>query len=496
MPWPTRRGPNRDKPTVSLKKYDHYIAGAWAAPAANRYFATVNPSTGEPFAEIAEGSAEDIDRAVAAARDAWNGWSKVEPRDRGRILHRISTRILEGLDELARLETLDTGIPLRDSELVGRDVAARNFEFYGGLSDKLGGETVPVPGNNVDFTLREPLGVVAAIIPWNSPLYEGSRCIAPALAAGNAVVVKPAEQAMLTVLRLAEIATEAGLPDGVLNVVTGFGPDAGTALAGHPDINGVSFTGSIETGTTVMKLAADHVVPIGLQLGGKSANIVFSDANLDAALMWALYAIFTCSGQICVAGSRLVLHESVHDQFLERLVEATRQLRVGPGLENPDLGPLISEGQLDRVTSYIDIGKQEGASLAVGGSRLTEGNLARGYFVAPTIFSGVKHEMRISQEEIFGPVLSVLSFSDADEALHIANGTQYGLAAGVWTSDLKTAHYMARNLEAGSVYVNRYFPAGLEAPAGAYKRSGFGSVDGAETLRRFTRIKNVVIGLD
>ena len=481
---------------MSLTKYDHYIAGAARAPATNRYFDTLDPSTGEPLAEVAEGSADDVDRAVRAARDARNVWGKVERRDRGRILHRISGRILEELEELARLETLDTGFPLRDSEFVGREVAARHFEYYGGLPDKLGGETVPVPGNNVDFTLREPLGVVAAIIPWNGPLYAASRCIAPALAAGNTVVVKPAEEAMLTVLRLAEIATEAGLPDGVLNVVTGFGPAAGAALAGHPDIDGVSFTGSIETGTTVMKLAADHVVPVGLELGGKSANIVFSDANLDAALMWTLPAIFSCSGQICVAGSRLVLHEDVHDPFLERLVEATRKLRIGPGLENPDLGPLVSVGQLDRVTDYIEAGRQEGASLETGGRRVTEGSLAEGYFVEPTIFSGVKHEMRISQEEIFGPVLSVLSFSDAEEALQIANGTQYGLAAGVWTSDLKTAHYMARSLEAGSVYVNRYFPAGLEAPSGAYKRSGFGSVDGAETLRRFTRVKNVVIGLD
>ncbi len=481
---------------MALKKYDHYIDGAWAAPAANRYFASVDPSTGEPFAEIAEGDAEDVNRAVGAAQLALKGWRQVEPSERGRTLHRISARIIKELDELAHLETVDTGFPLRDSEMVARDVAARHFEYYGGLADKLGGETVPVPGNNMDYTLREPLGVVAAIIPWNSPLYEGSRCIAPALAAGNTIVMKPAEQAMVSMLRLAEIAAEEGLPDGVLNVVNGFGHEAGAALAGHPDINGVSFTGSFETGRAVMKLAADHVVPVGLELGGKSANIVFADANLDVALMWAMYAIFTCSGQICVAGSRLVLHESIHDQFLERLVEATRQLRVGPGLDNPDLGPLISEEQLARVTSYIDIGKQEGASVAVGGRRVTEGDLSKGYFVAPTIFSGVKNEMRISQEEIFGPVLSVLTFSDTDEALQIANGTQYGLAAGVWTGDLRTAHYMARNLEAGSVYVNRYFPAGLEAPAGAYKRSGFGSVDGVETLRQFTRIKNVVISLD
>ena len=481
---------------MALKKYDHYIDGAWAAPAANRYFASVDPSTGEPFAEIAQGDAEDVNRAVGAAQLALKGWRQVEPSERGRTLHRISARIIKESDELARLETVDTGFPLRDSEMVTRDVAARHFEYYGGLADKLGGETVPVPGNNMDYTLREPLGVVAAIIPWNSPLYEGSRCVAPALAAGNTIVMKPAEQAMVSMLRLAEIAAEEGLPDGVLNVVNGFGHEAGAALAGHPDINGVSFTGSIETGTAVMKLAADHVVPVGLELGGKSANIVFADANLDVALMWAMYAIFTCSGQICVAGSRLVLHESIHDQFLERLVEATRQLRVGPGLDNPDLGPLISEEQLERVTSYIDIGKQEGASVAVGGRRVTEGDLSKGYFVAPTIFSGVKNEMRISQEEIFGPVLSVLTFSDTDEALQIANGTQYGLAAGVWTGDLRTAHYMARNLEAGSVYVNRYFPAGLEAPAGAYKRSGFGSVDGVETLRQFTRIKNVVISLD
>ncbi len=249
-------------------------------------------------------------------------------------------------------------------------------------------------------------------------------------------------------------------------------------------------------GTQVMKLAADHVVPVGLELGGKSANIVFADANIDVATMWAIYAIFTASGQVCVAGSRLVLHRQVHDQVLEKLIGATKKLRVGPGIDNPDLGPVISEEQMNRVLSYIEAGKVEGAKVATGGTRLIEGSLGKGYFIAPTIFDDVKNEMRISQEEIFGPVLSVLTFDDTDEALAIANGTQYGLAAAVWTRDLKTAHYMARNLEAGSVYVNRYFPAGLEAPAGAFKRSGFGSVDGAEAMRQFTRIKNVVISLD
>jgi aldehyde dehydrogenase (NAD+) len=481
---------------VSIKRYGHFINGSQVAPARGEYFGTLDPSNGEVFAEVARGNAEDVDRAVRAARRALNDWRRADASERGRILHRISQRVLKDLDELARLETLDTGFPLRDSLLVTRTVAARHFEFYGGLSDKLCGETVPVSGNNFDYTLREPLGVVAAIIPWNSPLYEGCRCIAPALAAGNTVVLKPAEQAMVTMLRLAEMAMEEGLPPGVLNIVTGFGPEAGAALAGHHDINCVSFTGSIEAGTQVMKLAADHVVPVGLELGGKSANIVFADADVDVAAMWAIYAIFTASGQVCVAGSRLVLHRQLHDRVLEKLIGATKNMRVGPGIDNPDLGPVISEEQINRVLSYIEAGKAEGATVATGGRRLIEGSLGKGYFIAPTIFDDVKNEMRISQEEIFGPVLSVLTFDDTDEALAIANGTQYGLAAAVWTRDLKTAHYMARNLEAGSVYINRYFPAGLEAPAGAFKRSGFGSVDGAEAMRQFTRIKNVVISLD
>jgi aldehyde dehydrogenase (NAD+) len=295
---------------------------------------------------------------------------------------------------------------------------------------------------------------------------------------------------------LAQILKEEGLPDGVLNIVTGYGPEAGAALAGHPDINGLSFTGSIDTGISVTKQAAEHVVPVHLELGGKSANIVFVDANIDMAVMWSMIAIFTASGQICTAGSRLLLDRRVHDEFVDKLVEGTGRLRVGPALESPDLGPVISSGQLERILNYIEIGKRGGARLAIGGSRITEGTLKDGYYIAPTIFDDVKSDMRISQEEIFGPVLSVLTFEDPDEALAIANGTQYGLAAGVWTRDLKTAHFMAKNLEAGNVYINRYFPAGLEAPGGTYKRSGIGSVDGVETMRHYTRLKNVVLNLD
>jgi acyl-CoA reductase-like NAD-dependent aldehyde dehydrogenase len=327
-------------------------------------------------------------------------------------------------------------------------------------------------------------------------LWTGSRSIAPALAAGNTVVLKPAEEAMLSMLRLAEIMTEAGLPAGVVNVVTGYGPEAGAALAGHPQINGLTFTGSIESGRQVLKLAADHVVPVNLELGGKSANIVFPDAHLDSAVLWALIAIFAGAGQICVAGSRLLLHRRVHDEFLEKLVGQTKRLRVGPALENPDLGPLISQAQLERVLNYVEIGKAEGAVATVGGHRLTEGPLAAGYFVAPTIFDGVKHEMRLAQEEIFGPVLSVITFEDADEAIHIANGTPYGLAAAVWTGSVKTAHYVAQHLEAGSIYVNRYFSSGVEAPAGGYKYSGFGRADGIEVLRHYTQLKNVIVSLD
>lgn len=478
------------------RRHEHFIGGKYIPPVSGDYFSSIDPSTGQTIAEVARGDAGDVDRAVGSARRSFPSWRRIEPSERGRILHRVAFRILKEADDLARTESLDTGFPLRDCLLVAKDVAARYFEYYSGLADKLGGETIPVPGNHLDYTLREPLGVVAQIIPWNSPLYDGSRGIAPALAAGNTIVLKPAEEAMLTMLRLAEIMTEEGLPDGVFNVVTGYGSEAGAALASHPDIDGISFTGSLETGTQVMKLAADRVVPVTLELGGKSANIVFPDADIDKAVMWAMFAIFTASGQICTAGSRLLLDNRVHDEFLEKLVARTKQLRVGPGLENLDLGPLISQPQLERVLNYIEVGKAEGAAVATGGERLTEGPLGRGYFVAPTIFDGVQNQMRIAQEEIFGPVLSVLTFDDEDEALEIANGTQYGLAAAVWTRNLKTAHYLAKHLEVGSVYINRYYPSGVEAPSGGYKRSGFGRVDGIEVLRHYTQIKNVVINLD
>lgn len=481
---------------MSTRRHEHFIGGKYIPPASGEYFSCVDPSNGQAIAEVARGNADDVDRAVETARHSLKTWRLIEPAERGRILSRAATRILAEADTLARTEAIDTGFPLRDCQFVAGTVAARYFEYYGGLADKLGGETIPVPGNHLDYTLREPLGVVAQIIPWNSPLYDGSRGIAPALAAGNAVVLKPAEEAMLTMLRLAEILTQEGLPEGVLNVVTGYGPEAGAALALHPDINGISFTGSVETGAEVMKMAASNVVPVMLELGGKSANIVCADADVDKAVMWAILAIFTASGQICTAGSRLVLSKRVHDEVLEKLVERTKQLRVGPALESLDLGPVISEPQLQRVLDYIELGRSEGAAVATGGERLTDGLLSKGYFVAPTIFDGVENRMRIAQEEIFGPVLSVITFEDEDEALEIANGTQYGLAAAVWTRNLKTAHYLARHLEAGSVYINRYYPSGIEAPSGGYKRSGFGRVDGIETLRHFSQIKNVVINLD
>lgn len=481
---------------MDVKRYDHFINGAWVAPSSGDYFADIDPSTAQVCAHVARGSADDVDRAVEAARRAFHVWRKVEPSDRGRLLHRVAARLRSEADELAYLECIDTGFPLRDCQMIVHHVAARRFEYYGGLADKLGGETIPVPGNHLDYTLREPLGVVGIIIPWNSPLWAGSACVAPALAAGNTIVLKPAEEAQLSMLRLAEILKQEGAPDGVFNVVTGLGPEAGAALAGHPGLDAISFTGSIETGREVMKQAAQHVIPVSLELGGKSANIVFADANLETALMYALIAIFTASGQVCTAGSRLLLQRAIHDEFMSRLIERTGQLRVGRGLDNPDLGPVISERQLNRVLGYIEVGVAEGAAVAIGGQRLTDEALADGYFLAPTIFDGVTHQMRIAQEEIFGPVLSVLVFDDADEALAIANGTSYGLAAAVWTRDLKTAHYMAAHLQAGSIYVNRYFTSGIEAPTGGYKRSGFGRIDGVEVMRHYTQLKNVIVNLD
>lgn len=473
------------------------IGGEWYAGARKEVFSTIDPGNGEVLAEVARGYEEDIQQAVGAAQHAFEHteWASDHPRKRATVLYRIAQRIREHAEELAVTESLDSGKPLRQAK---QDVesSAQYFEFYAGAADKLFGHTIPLGSRYLDYTVREPIGVTAHITPWNYPLAVATRGIAPALAAGNTVVHKPAEQTPLTALRLGELAIEAGLPAGVLNIVPGFGPDAGAALAKHPGINHLTFTGSVQTGTVVMQMAAENVVPVTLELGGKSPNIVFADTNFEPAVKSALRAIFQNAGQTCSAGSRLLLEESIHDRFVAALVKETERLRLGHGLSDPDLGPIVSEEQLERVLGYLDVGKREGAKVVTGGSRAEEGELKRGFFVHPTLFDDVQGSMRIAQEEIFGPVLAILTFRGPEEALNIANNTPYGLVAGIWTRDIGKAHYLASRIKAGQIYINNYFGDGVAAPFGGYKKSGFGREKGLEALEHYTQVKNVCVALD
>jgi acyl-CoA reductase-like NAD-dependent aldehyde dehydrogenase len=473
------------------------IGGEWVTGAQNEILQSIDPGNGEVLAEVARATEEDIQQAVIAAQHAsdQSGWSSGHPRHRVQVLHRIAELIRAGAEELAVMESLDSGKPLRQAR---QDIesSAQYFEFYAGVADKLYGHTIPMGAVALNYTVREPLGVTAHITPWNYPLAVASRGIAPALAAGNTVVHKPAEQTPLTALELGKIALEAGLPAGVLNVVPGFGPDAGAALAKHPGIHHLTFTGSVETGTRVMQMAAENVVPVTLELGGKSPNIVFADAPLEPALRGALQAIFQNAGQTCSAGSRLLLEESLHDRFVSALAKETEQLRLGYGLSDPDVGPIISEEQLKRVLSYLEIGQGEGARVVTGGTRAEDEALRRGFFVHPTLFDGVRNSMRIAQEEIFGPVLTILTFRDPEHALQLANDNPYGLVAGIWTRDISKAHSLAARLKAGQVYINNYFGGGVAAPFGGYKKSGFGREKGLEALGHYTQVKNVYVAID
>ncbi len=473
------------------------IGGEWVEAEGGGTFETRDPATGAVLAMVPRARAVDVDQAVAAARRAFEAgpWPATTPAERGRILGRIAAGIRAKADELARLETLDTGKPLRQAR-ADVEVAARYFEFYAGAADKLLGQVIPLGPGFLDYTLREPWGVCAQIVPWNYPIQIGARGIAPALAAGNCVVSKPAEETPLTALRLGAIALEAGLPPGVLNVVTGYGEEAGAALAAHPGINHLAFTGSVEVGTLVMQAAAKNIVPVNLELGGKSPNIVFADADPAAAVPVVVNSIIQNAGQTCSAGSRMLVQRRVHDEWVERVSARMREVKLGPGLEDPELGPLISEGQLNRVMGYLDVARREGAEVVAGGGRPGDSKLAKGHFVQPTLVDRVKPEMRIAQEEVFGPVLAVLPFDEVEEAAALANATEYGLVAAIWTRDLSRAHSLARQLKVGQVYVNTYGAGGgVEFPFGGYKKSGFGREKGLEALLTYTQVKNVCVKL-
>lgn len=464
---------------------------AWSSSGAT--FEAIDPATGVPFTNVALGDRTDIAAGIGAARGAFEGgWAGLPPVRRVRMLNRLAGLLRERSRELAELESVDVGKPLRQAE---DDVAAAAgyFEFFAGVADKVFGSSIPLGKGFVDFTLREPLGVSAQIVPWNYPLRLASRGIAPALACGNAVVAKPAAEAGLSVVRLAELAVEAGVPDGVFNVVTG-GRETGAALAGHSGINHITFTGSVPTGIAIMKAAADNVVPVTLELGGKSPNIVFSDADLERAAASSATTLMQNAAQTCTAPTRLLLEASAHDRFVDLLAQRIRTIRMGRGLDNPDMGPVVSERQMNRVLGYIEAGSKDGATAVTGGGRSQATDLAKGYFIEPTLLDRVARGSVLEQEEIFGPVLTVTTFESVEEAIAIANGTPYGLVTGIWTRDLSKALTVATAVKSGQVRVNGYSVEGsIGLPFGGYKRSGFAREQGVEALTNYTQIKNVMI---
>ena len=470
-----------------------YIGGQWVDAVAGHTFPTVNPATEETITGVAEGRAEDIDRAVRAARQAFEGpWAKVSAADRGRLLWKIGDLIESHLAEVAEVETLDSGKTITESSRVDVPMAADCFRYFAGWATKIEGETIPVRAPCFNYTLREPLGVIGQIIPWNFPILLAAWKVAPALAAGNTIVLKPAEQTPLSALFLARIAEEAGLPQGVLNVVTGFGPTAGAALVDHPGVDKIAFTGSTAVGREIMRRASGTLKRLTLELGGKSPNIVFADADVEAAVRGASNGIFYNKGEVCTAGSRLFVEEPLHDALLDRLQAFTAKLQQGDPLDpKTRLGPQVSEPQMARVLSYVDKGRAEGARLVTGGSRAP----GRGYFVRPTIFDDVRNDMTIAREEIFGPVLSVLRFREVEEVVRLANETPYGLAAAVWTKDIKKAHRAARLLKAGTVWINTYGLYDSAMPFGGYKMSGFGRELGHHGLLEYTQSKSVWVDL-
>jgi len=469
-------------------RWRHWIGGAWAAPTAGQYFPTSNPATGEVVASVADGDAADIDRAAQAAQGGLGQWTALPPVQRSRILARIAELIRENLDGLDRLERSETGKLNARGEV---SYAADYFEFYAGVLRALTGDVIDIGPQAHAFTRREPWGVVGVITPWNAPLNQACREIAPAIAAGNTVVVKPAEATSLSTLRLGEIAREAGLPDGVLNVVSGDGPGAGAPLVAHRLVRKVAFTGSVATGRRVAQAAGERLIPVTMELGGKSPNIIFADADLAAAVPAATRAFTGNTGQVCSAGTRLIVQRSVHDEVVDLVAAQARGLRPGR-----HLGPLITQAQYQKVGGYFEVAAQDGARLVTGGpadlSAELGPELSHGLFVQPTVYADVTTGMRIAREEIFGPVLAVIGFEDEEEAVAVANDTEHGLVAGLWTSDVGRALRVSAKLQAGNVYINGW-GAPLDVPFGGYKDSGYGREKGFEALKDFTQVKSVVV---
>ncbi len=482
---------------VALPKVRHtecFIDGKWVPAASGKTFATMNPATEEEIAQVSEGDAADIDRAVKAARRAFESgpWSRIDARDRGRLIYRLADLIEEEIDELAALESLDNGKPVRDARAADLPLVVDCLRYYAGFADKIQGATIPVRGNYFTYTRKEPVGVVGQIIPWNFPMLMVAWKWGPALAAGCTIVMKPAEQTPLTCLRMAQLAKEAGFPDGVINVVPGFGPTAGGSLVKHPGVDKIAFTGEHRTAQIIMREAAETLKRLTFELGGKSPNVILADADLDAAAAGTHFGLFFNQGQCCCAGSRVFVDERVHEEFIAKLQKLATNRKLGNPLDRAtEQGPQVDQAQFDKIMKYINLGQQEGAKCLTGGKRFGD----KGYFVEPTVFDNVTDDMSIARDEIFGPVMSVLKFKDWDELIQRANNTLYGLAAAVWTRDIGRAHDFARRVRAGTIWVNCYDVFDAAAPFGGFKMSGQGRELGEEGMKPYTESKTVTIQL-
>ena len=473
-----------------------YINGSFVDALDGATMDVINPHDGSLLAVVAEGGESDIDRAVDAAREAFPRWSSLAAADRGKLLLRLASLLEQNADELARLESIDTGHPLRDTAMLDVPRTIATFRYFGGMADKYQGFLPPVDAGFLNYVLREPIGVVGQIVPWNFPLMFCGWKLGPALAAGNTVVMKPSELVPLSTLRLCELFEEAGFPPGVVNVVPGYGARAGARLAEHPNVGKISFTGSTATGRNIVMLSAGNLKRLQLELGGKGANIVFSDANLAAAVNGSAFAIFHNQGQACIAGSRLILHESIADEFLDRFVSLAKTIRVGdPLADGTEMGPLTSALHRDRVLSYVDVALNEGGELLMGGKAPSDESLAKGYYVEPTVVRA-SPESRVCQEEVFGLFVTVTTFANDDEALRIANGTEYGLGGGLWTNDLSRAHRFSAAMRAGMVWVNTYKRVSPGSPFGGIGNSGYGREMGFEAMHEYTEPKSVWINVD
>ena len=484
---------------MAVKKYKMFVDGKWVSSHTGETWNVINPANQEVIATVPLADEEDARMAIMAARRAFDKgpWRKMSQVERGKLLFALARAIRDQAEELAQLETLNSGKPIRESRMDMSD-AADCFEFYGGLADKINGDIVPVPDPNIfAMVLREPVGVVGQIIPWNYPLLMAAWKLAPALATGNCCVLKPAEITPLTALELAKLIKEVGFPDGVVNIINGLGPVAGMELAKNEYVDKIAFTGSTEVGKQLMIAAAGNVKRISLELGGKSPMIVFEDADFSLAVEWVQFGIFVNQGEVCSATSRLYVQDKIHDRFVEELSKKAKRVKIGNPLEEAtEMGPIASEKQLNKVMHYIELGKKEGAEIAYGGKRLQNGELKKGFYVSPTIFTNVKNDMKVVQDEIFGPVLTVMKFREEDEAIKLANQTKYGLAAGVFTRDINRAFRITKELRAGIIWVNSSQPCFNQLPWGGYKQSGIGRELGRYAVEEYTQLKQVTINLN